>query len=305
MEFASESVGLKVTEEELLVPGHGMCPGCGEALAVRQILKVLGKKTIILLPPGCVAPATTKEDAFKFRVPAVHIGLVHGAAVAAGVWAGLEKKGVNDVIVAPIMGDGGTADIGLQALSAAAERNDNILYICLDNEAYMNTGGQGSASTPLGASTTTTPAGPIAPLGKDRPKKDLFKIITDHNVPYAATACPSFMADFRRKLEKSMRTQGFRYLHILCPCPTGWEHPSDKTVEIGRLAVGTGMFILAESEHGQIKLTYRIEKRIPIRQYLAMQGRFRHLGEDDLRVVQEHVDRHLLQYQKLAGEQVG
>lgn len=282
---------MKTTEDELLMPGHGMCPGCGAAIAVRQIMKILGKETVILLPPGCIAPATTKEDAFKFRIPAVHIGLAHGAAIAAGVSAALEVKGMRNVTVLPLIGDGGTADIGLQALSAAAERNDNILYVCIDNEAYMNTGMQGSASTPMGAYTTTTPFGAMAPLGKDRPKKDLFKIISDHEALYAATACPSYLADFRRKFEKAKHIHGFRYIHVLCPCPTGWGFPTGKTVEMGRLAVKTGIFVLAEAKLGQIKVTNKVKRRIPIRAYFRLQSRFRHLKDEHIKTIQEHVDR--------------
>lgn len=291
---------MKVREDELLMPGHTMCQGCGMAITVRQIMRVLGKKTVLLLPPGCVAPTTLRENAFKFRVPTVHIGLVHGAAVAVGMQVALEMKGLKDVLVIPLIGDGGTADIGLQALSGAAERNDNILYICLDNEAYMNTGRQGSATTPLGAYTTTTPAGVVVPLGRDRPRKDLFRIISAHEVPYAATACVSYLADFRRKLERAKQTQGFRYMHILCPCPTGWGFPSEKTIELGRLAIRAGMFILAESEYGRIKITHKIEKRIPIEQYLKLQSRFRHLGSEHIEMIQKSVDKYWEEYMKLA-----
>ncbi|MCS7114185.1 MAG: thiamine pyrophosphate-dependent enzyme [Nitrososphaerota archaeon] len=291
---------MKIKEEELLMPGHPLCPGCGIAIAVRQVMKVLGKKTIVLLPPSCVGPLT-REGAFKFRVPGVHIALDHGAAVAAGVKAGLEVRGMKDVIVVPIVGDGGTADIGLQALSGAAERNDDILYVCTDNEAYMNTGRQGSASTPFGAYTTTTPVGALAPFGRDRPKKDLFRIITDHKVPYAATASPSYPVDLRRKVEKAKQTPGFRYLHILCPCPTGWGYSTEKTVEMGRLAVKTRCFILAESEFGRVRITYNVDEKTPVEQYLKMQGRFRHLKDEQVKMVQAYVDEQWEDYVRAAG----
>lgn len=291
---------MKVRENELLMPGHPLCPGCGIAIAVRQIMKVLGKRTIVLLPPSCVGPLT-REGAFKFRVPGVHIALDHGAAIAAGVKAGLEVKGLNDVVVVPLMGDGGTADIGFQALSGAAERNDDILYVCTDNEAYMNTGRQGSASTPFGAYTTTTPVGMLAPFGRDKPKKDLFRIITDHKVPYAATASPSYPVDLRRKIEKAKQTRGFRYIHVLCPCPTGWGYPTEKTVEIGRLAVKTRFFILAESEYGRIKITYKVDEKTPVEHYLKMQGRFRHLKDEQIKMVQAYIDEQWEDYVKAAG----
>lgn len=301
MEYASErDAKTKTLENELLMSGHGMCPGCGAAIAVRHAMKILGKKSVVLLPPGCVAPGTAKEDAFKFRLPAVHIGLVHGAAIAAGIRAGLEMKGIKDALVIPLMGDGGTADIGFQALSAAAERDDNILYLCLDNEAYMNTGRQGSATTPLGAHTTTTPAGVMAPFGRDRPKKDMFKIICDHYVPYAATACPSYLADFRRKFEKAKQIQGFRYIHVLCPCPTGWGFPSEKTIEVGRLAVRTGMFILAEAEYGRIRITYKVKKRVSVDQYLKLQRRFRHLKDEHFETIQRNIDKQWENYLRMS-----
>lgn len=282
------------------MPGHPLCPGCGIAIAVRQILKVIGKKTIVLLPPSCIGPLT-REGAFKFKVPGVHIALDHGAAIAAGIKAGLEAKGVKDALVLPLMGDGGTADIGFQALSGAAERDDDILYICTDNEAYMNTGRQGSASTPFGAYTTTTPAGILAPLGRDRPKKDLFRIISDHKVPYAATASPSYPVDLRRKIEKAKQIRGFRYIHVLCPCPTGWGFPTEKTVEVGRLAVKTGFFILAESEYGRIKISYKIAEKMPVEHYLKMQGRFRHLKNEHVKTIQKYVDEQWEDYLKAAG----
>ena len=280
------------------MPGHGMCPGCGAALAIRQLLKILGKNTIILLPPGCVAPTTAREDAFRFKIPAVHIGLAHGAAMAAGVAAALELKGMKDVSVLAVMGDGGTADIGLQGLSAAAERDDHILYVCIDNEGYMNTGRQGSASSPFGASTTTTPVGVRTPLGRDRPKKDLPLIMADHDATYVATACPSYLSDFRRKFEKAKATPGFKYLHTFCPCPTGWGFDPAKTIEVGRLAVKTGTFILCEAEHGQVKITHNVKERLPVHEYLGVQGRFRHLKEEHIQLIQEQVDRRWDRYMR-------
>ena len=291
---------MNTNADELLMPGHGMCAGCGVAITIRHILKILGKKTIILVAPGCVAATTAREDAFRFRIPAIHIGLVHGAAMAAGVAAGLELKGMKDVTVLAMMGDGGTADIGLQGLSAAAERDENILYVCIDNEGYMNTGRQGSASSPLGASTTTTPVGVRAPLGRDRPKKDLPLIMADHDATYVATACISYLQDFKRKVEKAKDIQGFKYIHTLCPCAIGWDFDTSKTIELGRLAVKTGNFILCEAENGRIKITHNIKERLPVHEYLELQGRFRHLKEEHIQMIQELVDRRWKKYKRLA-----
>lgn len=277
-----------------------MCPGCAAAIILRHLLKILGKKTTLLLSPGCVAPTTAREDAFCFKVPAAHIGLAHGAAVAAGMAAAFELKGMEEITVVSVMGDGGTADIGLQSLSAAAERDDNILYVCIDNEGYMNTGRQGSASSPLGASTTTTPVGVKTPLGRDRPKKDLPLIIADHDATYMATACPSYLNDFRKKIEKIKNIKGFKYVHILCPCPTGWGFDTDKTIELGRLAVKTGVFILCEAEHGKIRITRQVKDRLPVHDYIKKQDRFHHLKEEYILHIQEHVDHRWNRYMRRA-----
>lgn len=285
--------------EELIMSGHGMCQGCGAAIAVRQILMEMTPKTIILLPPGCVAPTTTGEGAYRFRIPAVHIALIHGAAIAAGISAALKMKGLNDVVVLPLIGDGGTADIGLQALSAAAERNDDILYICIDNEAYMNTGRQSSSLTPTGAATTTDPYGPKAELGKDTLKKDVFLFMVQQKIPYAATTTPAYPQDLRRKIRRALQTSGFRYVHVLCPCPTGWGFPTDKTIRVGRLAVETGAFILAEAEHGKLKINRKIKKRKPIAEYIKLQRRFRHLKPEKIDYIQRLIDENYNYYLRL------
>ncbi len=289
---------MSLQNDDLLMPGHPLCAGCGLAITIKQVTKILGKKTVALIPPSCFGPLAT-ENSYKLSIPGIHIALTHGAAIASGIKAGLEIKGLKDATVVPFMGDGGTADIGLQALSGAAERNDDILYVCLDNEGYMNTGIQGSASTPLGANTTTTPTGKNQPMGRDRPKKDMFRIVSDHDVPYAATACVSYLPDFKKKIRKAKNTEGFRYIHILNPCPTGWGFPPEKTVEIGELAIKTGMFILAESEFGKIRITYLPEKRLPARDYIRRQGRFRHLKETHIHQIQKSVDERFEMYLRI------
>ncbi len=289
---------MAIETDDFLLPGHPLCAGCGLAITLKHITRLLGKRTVALIPPSCSGPLAT-ENSYKISLPGIHIALTHGAAIAAGIKAGLEAKGLKDVTVLPLMGDGGTADIGLQALSGSAERNDDILYVCLDNEGYMNTGIQGSASTPIGAYTTTTPAGRNRPLGRDRPKKDVFRIVSDHDVPYAATACISYLSDFKRKIRKANSTEGFRYIHVLNPCPTGWGFSPDKTVEMGLLAVKTGMFILAESEHGRIRMTHVPVKRIPVKDYIKHQSRFRHLKDDQIREIQKLVDERFERYLRI------
>ncbi len=277
-------------DDKLFVQGHTMCPGCGVALSVNHIMDILGEDTVVLFSPGCLSAASTIEDNYRFRVPSAHMGLVHSAAFAAGVSAGLEQVGVDDVTVAPLAGDGATADIGFQAVSAAAERNDDVLYFCHDNEAYANTGMQGSGTTPMGAATSTTPAGRVAPYGKSSRKKDLFKLLTDHNVPYAATATPGYLGDFKEKVKKAKETDGFRFVQIFDPCPEGWKFDGSKTVEISKRAVQSGMWVLAESEYGEIEITRKPADREPVDEYLELQNRFKHLTDEEIAEIQAAVD---------------
>ncbi len=198
-------------------------------------------------------------------------------------------------------GDGGTSDIGLQALSGALERGHNFLYICFDNEAYMNTGIQRSSATPFGASTTTSPAGKVS-IGQVTWKKNMPAIAAAHNIPYVATACPSYPFDLMAKVEKGVSTQGPAYVHILSVCPTGWRCPTDLTVRIGRLAVETGIFPLYEVENGKYKLNFDFPQLRPVADYLKLQGRFRHLSEDLINKIQQRVSADYAQLKEKAGE---
>lgn len=288
-------------DDQLFMPGHTMCPGCGVAIAVKHVMDILGEDTVALFTPGCLSAASSIEDNFRFGVPAAHMALTHAGAFSAGVSAGLAQQGHADTIVAPLAGDGASGDIGLQALSAAAERNDDVLYFCMDNEAYANTGMQGSATTPKGASTETTPSGVNAPYGKTSQKKDLFKIISDHKVPYAATVTPGYLKDFREKVEKAKEMDGFRFIQAFDPCTEGWKYPAEKTVEISKLAVDTGMFPLAESEHGDITLTKQVANREPFEEYLKLQDRFEHLSEEAIAELQASVDEIWEEYQEVSG----
>jgi pyruvate/2-oxoacid:ferredoxin oxidoreductase beta subunit len=217
----------------------------------------------------------------------VHAGFVTGGATASGVRAALDIRGDHETIVAVWAGDGGTFDIGLQALSGAAERNEDFIYICNDNEAYMNTGTQRSSATPMFAWTTTTPV--IKP--KENPKKDIMAIMADHQIPYAATATIAYPEDFLRKMEKAIKIRGTRFIHLLSPCPPGWKIPSELTIKISRLAVRSRVFPLYEIEDGERYTINLGTEPLSVREYLKLQGRFSHLSDSEIEVIQENVER--------------
>ena len=283
-----------ITKRELFAPGHRACIGCGEALAVRLACKALGQNIIIVNATGCMEIVASQIPYTSWRVPWIHTLFENTAAVASGIEAGLKvlvKKGripQQDTKVVAIAGDGGTSDIGLQALSGAFERGHNFLYLCFDNEAYMNTGIQRSSATPFGASTTTSPAGKVS-IGQVTWKKNMPAIDAAHDIPYVATACPSYPFDLMAKVAKGMATQGPAYIHILSVCPTGWRSPADLTVRIGRLAVETGIFPLYEIENGQYKLNLKLPQLRPVQDYLKLQGRFRHLSQEHINKIQSRV----------------
>jgi pyruvate ferredoxin oxidoreductase beta subunit len=283
-----------VTKKDTFVPGHRACIGCGEALAVRLACKALGTNAIIANATGCMEIVSSPLPTTSWKVPWIHTLFENTAAVASGIESGLKilmKKGriaQQDITVVAMAGDGGTSDIGLQALSGALERGHDFLYICFDNEAYMNTGIQRSSATPFGASTTTSPAGKVS-IGQMSWKKNMPAIAAAHNIPYVATACPSYPFDLIEKVEKAARTPGPAYVHILSVCPTGWRCPTDLTVRMGRLAVETGIFPLYEVENGKYRLNFDFTELRPVTDYMKLQGRFRHLSEDILKKIQERV----------------
>jgi pyruvate/2-oxoacid:ferredoxin oxidoreductase beta subunit len=252
---------------------------------VRAAMKIFGPNTVTYFPANCllVFGATYPQDAFK--VPYLHVLFENSAVCASGIKRALNKLGKKDVNVVAIAGDGGTADIGMQALSGAAERNEDIIYICYDNEAYMNTGIQRSGSTPHGAWTTTTPVGSKI-AGKELYKKDIPRIMIAHDVPYVATASIGFPADMLKKLEKAKNIKGFRYLQIFAPCPTGWRFDTAKTVEIAKMAVDCGLWTLYEAEDGKVTINKK-PKMAPVKDYLKLQGRFRHMTEEQINNLQE------------------
>lgn len=280
---------------ELFSPGHRSCIGCGEVLAVRQICKALGKDTIIANATGCMEIVSSPFPTTNWMIPWIHTLFENTAAVASGIESGLKamkRKGKGpkqDVTVVGMGGDGGTCDIGLQALSGALERGHNFINICFDNEAYMNTGIQRSSATPFGAMTSTSPPGKKS-IGQFTWKKDMPGIAAAHNIPYVATACPSYPSDLAKKTKKAKAIEGPAYLHVFSVCPTGWRSKPELSIELGRLAVETGVFPLYEVENGKYKLTKNIKELKPIRDYLKLQGRFRHLTDTVIDQIQARVN---------------
>ncbi len=269
----------------LFTPGHLACPGCGGTLALNRVLNVLGKKTVISLPACCFSIITGAFPHMPLNVNLVHTAFETAAALATGLKAGFEMTGREDVTVMAWAGDGGTFDIGLQALSGAAERNEDIFFFCYDNEAYMNTGNQRSGATPLCSWTTTTPT------GETMEKKDIMGIVAAHQIPYAATASIAHLDDLDAKVRKGVEIRGTKFIHIFSACPTGWRMPPDMTIKAARLAVKSGVFPLMEIFDGERRvLNYRPEEQTPVREYLGLQGRFSHLTDGEIEEIQRRVD---------------
>ncbi|MBU1914112.1 MAG: pyruvate synthase subunit beta, partial [Candidatus Thermoplasmatota archaeon] len=245
--------------------------------------------SVAVTPACCMLIFSATYPLSALKIPYHHVAFENTAACATGMKRALKARGNDHTTVMGIAGDGGTADIGFQALSGAAERNEDILYVMYDNEAYMNTGIQRSGSTPFGAWTTTTPVGKVK-AGKSNFKKDMPQIMMAHNVPYVATASIGHIQDFITKFEKAKKIKGFRYIQVFTPCPTGWRHDTSKTIEICKLAVDTGMWTLYESENGKVTIN-RKPKMTPVQEYLKLQGRFRHMTEADIKKLQDWVTK--------------
>jgi pyruvate ferredoxin oxidoreductase beta subunit len=280
----------ELPKEELWFPGNASCAGCGAAIAIRLAQKALGQRTVFVVPACCTSVIQSAFPFSAFATPCLNIAFEAAAAAASGVVAAYEKRGVKDVTVMAWAGDGGTVDIGLQSLSGAAERGTNFIYVCYDNEAYGNTGFQRSGSSPFGSQTTTTPT------GKKEHKKNMPMIMAAHGIPYVATACIAYPMDFVNKLRKAKTFVGTKYLQILTPCPPGWRYSTEKTVEMGRLAVQTGIWALYEIEQGKFKLNppssslVDKSKRKPIEDYVKAQGRFSQLSPSDVEELKRWID---------------
>ena len=294
-----------LTQKEYFAPGHRSCQGCAEALAVRLVAKALGRNVIIANATGCMEIVSSPLPYTAWRVPWFHVAFENTAAVASGVEAGLKvlmRKGRiphKKIVSLAMAGDGGTADIGLQALSGALERGHDFIYICTDNEAYMNTGIQRSSSTPFGASTTTSPAGKVQ-MGQITWKKNMPAIAAAHNIPYVATACPSYPIDLIQKVKKAAAIVGPVYIHILSVCPTGWRSAPELSIKLGRLAAETGIFPLYEVEHGKYRLNIDFPQLKPVKEYIKLQGRFRHLTDEMIEEIQKRVDQEIGQLRERA-----
>ena len=280
--------------EEFFTSGHRSCQGCGEALAVRWVCKAIGKDAIIAHATGCMEIVSSGLPQTAWMHPWIHVAFENTAAVASGIDAALkilERKGKLSGAMPKVVamgGDGGTSDIGLQALSGAMERGTNFTYFCWDNEAYMNTGIQRSSATPYGAMTTTSPPGKKS-IGQPTWKKDMVAIAVAHDIPYVATASPSYLFDLYFKVRKALETPGPAYISVLSVCPTGWRSATDVSVRLGRLAVETGVFPLYEVVEGKYRLTVEVPKMRPVKDYLKPQGRFRHLRDPEVEFIQKQV----------------
>ena len=276
-----------ISSEEIMSSGHLACPGCGAALIMRHALKVFGRRTIMTMPACCWAVIDGPFPYSTVGIPLLHTAFETTAISAGGIRAGLDAQGIEDINVVGWGGDGATFDIGFGALSAVAERNDNIIYVCYDNEAYMNTGIQRSSATPWGAWTTTTPTN----LPKSEPKKDLVGIMAAHHIPYAATSTIAYPDDLKRKLEKARDMTGLRLIHIFSPCPPGHKSLESNSIKISRLAVQSRVFPLYEVVDGENYTLTVNPDPVPVERYLELQGRFRHLDAAARRIIQENTDR--------------
>jgi len=277
---------LDVPDRDYMYSGHVGCPGCGAAIAMKFVLRALGDKTMMVLPACCWSIIAGPYPQSTLQIPVIHSAFETGGAVASGVRAALDAKGDKETCVVTWAGDGGTFDIGFQALSGAVERNEDFIYVCYDNEAYMNTGIQRSSSTPYGAWTTTTPGQDW----KKMRKKNIVEVLVAHRIPYAATASIAYPEDLTRKVAKARSIKGSRFLHIFASCPTGWRIPSETAVKIARMAVQTNIFPLYEVENGSKYTINFMPKGYLVKEYFRLQGRFKHLTERDLDQIQAMVE---------------
>jgi pyruvate ferredoxin oxidoreductase beta subunit len=287
--------------ETLMKPGHTACAGCGQAIAARLVIDAAGKNTMIANNTGCLEVFSTKYPESAWCVPWIHSLFENCSAVASGIESGLKflgkKEGTNVIAQA---GDGGTADIGLQALSGMMERGHDVLFVCYDNEAYMNTGIQRSGLTPTTTNTTTTPTG-AGSFGNPRPKKPMPDIAAAHGIPYVATASVGYPQDIQKKVKKALSIKGPKYLQIHVPCPLGWGHASSLTFDVAKLAVETGLYPIFEYENGQL-IPRKIAALKPAEEYLKVQGRFKHLLKDPkaLAQIQAVADQNVKKYGLIA-----
>lgn len=297
-----KTTAVNLDERELVLPGNRMCPGCALSLAYRHILKALEGKVVVTVPASCLTVLHGMYPVTSVTVPCVNTPFATTGASASGLVAGLKAVGRKDLTVLAMAGDGGTHDIGIQALSGAAERQTDFIYICYNNEGYMNTGNQRSGSTPLGAISGTTPV-----LGKQQNHKDMTAIMEAHGIPYVATANACYPLDLYDKVRKARSIQGTRFIHVFSPCPPGWRFPFNDTIRIGQLAVQTGWNVIYEIEDGVFRLNSASEqiarngKLRPLIEYIREQGRFKNITEEQVSQLQTSVSERWKHYLERAG----
>jgi len=299
-----------LTTEELFTSGHRLCAGCGAGIVARMTMKALRRPTVVVNATGCMEVASTIYPFTSWKIPWVHVAFENAAAVASGIEAAykaMAKRNAwdKDVDIIAVAGDGGTFDIGIQAISGALERGHDFLYLCYDNEAYMNTGIQRSGATPHGAATTTSPAGTKIP-GKPEFKKDFIGICAAHGIEFAATASPAYWNDYITKVQRGLEVDGPAVLHVFSPCPLGMRHDSAMSIELARLAVQTRYWPVYEVKRGKYTLNIKVPNPRPVVEFLKPQGRFRHLFqpqfEHELDVIQQSVDENWKRITELCGE---
>jgi len=279
-------------QDHLFIGGHTACPGCGQSMAARLVVDVAGTNTMIANATGCLEVFSTKAPETAWGVPWIHSLFENASAVASGVEAALRQQGkIDNIRVIAQGGDGGTADIGLQSLSGMLERGHDILYVCYDNEAYMNTGIQRSGLTPFNANTTTSPVGKQS-TGNPKPKKPLVEICAAHHIPYSASASVGYPQDLQAKVKKALAIRGPKFLQIHVPCPLGWRAEPALTIELAKLAVLTALFPLVEYENGKLTKVFKVPAAKPVEEYLKLQGRFKHIvsNPEELKKVQAVAD---------------
>jgi len=300
------------SKEDLFTSGHRACAGCGATVILRQTALIAGKDTVFVGATGCMEVVSTIFPYTAWKVPFLHNAFENAAATASGVEAtyrAFKKRGdiTKKINIIAFGGDGGTYDIGFQSLSGAMERRHNLLYICYNNEAYMNTGIQRSSATPYGAATTTSPAGTVIP-GKQQFPKDLTEAIAAHDIPFAAQAAPHNWVDFTKKVEKALSIDGPTFINVLSPCPLGWRFPSNKTMKVSKLAAETCFWPLYEVENGVHKINFKPREKKPLVEWLKLQGRFSHLLNDKnkhiIEEAQNEVDRKWDRLQKMVEAKI-
>jgi len=310
LDETKRTVQASMERANAITSGHRACQGCGEALGARYALdsamRAANGKVVAVNATGCLEVFTTPYPETSWQIPWLHSLFGNAPAVATGVAAALRVKGRDNVRVVAQGGDGGTTDIGFGCLSGMFERNDDVLYICYDNEAYMNTGVQRSSATPPTARTATTPAVGDAPGNVFGTGKNLPLIAMAHNIPYVATASVADLHDLEAKVTRAMGIRGSRYIHIMVPCPLGWGSASDATIKVARLAIQSGLFPLFEAEDGVVTRSYKIRRRVPVTDYLKLQKRFAHLfkdgDQDRLDRLQRMADHNIIRFGLLDGE---